>query len=117
MKCPNRAAERRPEVIAALRARGYGRTLDLTGAEAAEKKYFEGTGACRARRRRSRALAARRPRCVLRRPRRRPPPRFWCAALFFFWRPSPNAPKPLHPFPKALQPLLNLQNTPSLPSE
>jgi hypothetical protein len=47
MKCPNRAAERRPDVIAAVQAAHgpYGRVVDLSGAErAAEPHYFEGTG-------------------------------------------------------------------------
>ncbi|KAI8464479.1 MAG: Amidinotransferase-domain-containing protein [Monoraphidium minutum] len=46
MKCPNRAAERRPDVIGALGAlQGYGRVIDMTGAERAETPhFFEGTG-------------------------------------------------------------------------
>lgn len=46
MKCPNRAAERRPDVIGALRAlEGYSRVVDMTGAERAEEPhFFEGTG-------------------------------------------------------------------------
>lgn len=42
MKCPNRAAERRPEMIEMLRGR-CGRVLDLS-VEEQNKKYFEGTG-------------------------------------------------------------------------
>jgi hypothetical protein len=46
MKCPNRAAERRPDIIAALRLeRGATRELDLTAAEhAAPPAALEGTG-------------------------------------------------------------------------
>ncbi|GBF99812.1 hypothetical protein Rsub_12565 [Raphidocelis subcapitata] len=47
MKCPNRAAERRPDIIAAVQAAHgpYARVVDLTGAErAGEPHYFEGTG-------------------------------------------------------------------------
>jgi N,N dimethylarginine dimethylhydrolase, eukaryotic len=44
MKCPNRAAERRPELVQLLRQRGYEREVDLTGAEARGSDYFEGTG-------------------------------------------------------------------------
>jgi hypothetical protein len=46
MKCPNRAAERRPDIIAALdKLQGYGRLVDLTGAEREEQqRSFEGTG-------------------------------------------------------------------------
>jgi len=44
MKCPNRAAERRPEIVAAVKALGgYGRVLDMTPSEK-DHKYFEGTG-------------------------------------------------------------------------
>jgi hypothetical protein len=44
MKCPNRGAERRSEVVALLKARGYNRIHDMT--EATPKKfYLEGTGA------------------------------------------------------------------------
>lgn len=44
MKCPNRAAERRPEIIQVLRSSGYGRVIDMTGHERRDQKYFEGTG-------------------------------------------------------------------------
>lgn len=49
MKCPNRAAERRPDIIGALHQMagpgGYSQVVDLTGAERAEAPhYFEGTG-------------------------------------------------------------------------
>ncbi|KAF6262116.1 Amidinotransferase [Scenedesmus sp. NREL 46B-D3] len=44
MKCPNRAAERRPEVIQVLRQAGYERVVDLTGHESHDQAYFEGTG-------------------------------------------------------------------------
>lgn len=52
MKCPNRAAERRADVIGALQAAHgpYDRIVDMTGAEAGEglpggqPQYFEGTG-------------------------------------------------------------------------
>jgi hypothetical protein len=44
MKCPNRAAERRPEIIQVLRSSGYGRVIDMTGHERRDKTYFEGTG-------------------------------------------------------------------------
>lgn len=43
MKCPNRAAERRDDIIQVLRAKGYNAVYDMTGHEAG-KKYFEGTG-------------------------------------------------------------------------
>lgn len=43
MKCPNRAAERRPELIKLLNMRDYDRTVDMSKLEA-EKRYFEGTG-------------------------------------------------------------------------
>jgi len=33
MKCPNRAAERRPEVIEVLKRRGYTRVVDLSSGE------------------------------------------------------------------------------------
>jgi hypothetical protein len=45
MKCPNRAAERRPEVIQVLRQAGYERVIDMSGHEKRDKAYFEGTGA------------------------------------------------------------------------
>jgi hypothetical protein len=44
MKCPNRAAERRPEVIQVLRQAGYDRVIDMSGHEKRDKSYFEGTG-------------------------------------------------------------------------
>jgi hypothetical protein len=44
MKCPNRAAERRHDLIDLIRARGYGKFVDFSGLETTEKKYFEGTG-------------------------------------------------------------------------
>jgi hypothetical protein len=44
MKCPNRAAERRPEIISVLRQAGYEHVLDMTGHEKRDKAYFEGTG-------------------------------------------------------------------------
>lgn len=44
MKCPNRAAERRPEIIQVLRGMGYSRVVDMTGHERYDRKYFEGTG-------------------------------------------------------------------------
>jgi hypothetical protein len=45
MKCPNRAAERRPEIIQFLRQQGYGRVIDMTGHEQQDQQaYFEGTG-------------------------------------------------------------------------
>jgi hypothetical protein len=44
MKCPNRAAERRPEVIQVLRQAGYERVMDMSGHEKRDKAYFEGTG-------------------------------------------------------------------------
>uniref|UniRef100_A0A383VAN1 Amidinotransferase n=1 Tax=Tetradesmus obliquus TaxID=3088 RepID=A0A383VAN1_TETOB len=44
MKCPNRAAERRPEIIQVLRQAGYERVLDMSGHEKRDKAYFEGTG-------------------------------------------------------------------------
>ncbi|KAK3237066.1 hypothetical protein CYMTET_52833, partial [Cymbomonas tetramitiformis] len=45
MKCPNRAAERRADIMGFLQTKGYSRVLDLSGAEAASPpKYFEGTG-------------------------------------------------------------------------
>jgi hypothetical protein len=44
MKCPNRAAERRPEVISVLRQAGYERVIDMSGHEKRDKAYFEGTG-------------------------------------------------------------------------
>lgn len=46
MKCPNRAAERRPDVIGAIQAlQGYDRVVDMTPAEkAAAPQFFEGTG-------------------------------------------------------------------------
>lgn len=43
MKCPNRAAERRPEIIDVLKARGYNAVYDMSPAEK-EGGYFEGTG-------------------------------------------------------------------------
>ncbi|WIA32530.1 hypothetical protein OEZ86_003343 [Tetradesmus obliquus] len=43
MKCPNRAAERRPEIIQVLRQAGYERVLDMSGHEKRDKAYFEGT--------------------------------------------------------------------------
>ena len=47
MKCPNRAAERRPELVEFLRARAQtdveGKLVDMTQLEK-EGKYFEGTG-------------------------------------------------------------------------
>jgi len=43
MKCPNRAAERRQEIIKVIQSKGYDRIVDLAPAEA-NKKYFEGTG-------------------------------------------------------------------------
>ena len=46
MKCPNRAAERRPELIKFLKSRGYtiqGKLVDMTHLEG-QQKYFEGTG-------------------------------------------------------------------------
>ncbi len=43
MKCPNRRAERRSDVIDVLRTRNYSRVLDLT-AEENLGKFFEGTG-------------------------------------------------------------------------
>ncbi|GFH18031.1 uncharacterized protein HaLaN_14766, partial [Haematococcus lacustris] len=42
MKCPNRAAERRTEMVDYLRAR-YPRVLDMSGQES-HHRYFEGTG-------------------------------------------------------------------------
>eukprot|EP00878_Enallax_costatus_P019111 GHUV01020151.1.p1 GENE.GHUV01020151.1~~GHUV01020151.1.p1 ORF type:complete len:315 (+),score=100.35 GHUV01020151.1:472-1416(+) len=44
MKCPNRAAERRPEIVQVLRQQGYGRVVDMTSHEKHDKAYFEGTG-------------------------------------------------------------------------
>jgi hypothetical protein len=44
MKCPNRAAERRPEIIQVLRSSGYKRVIDMSGHERRDQKYFEGTG-------------------------------------------------------------------------
>ena len=44
MKCPNRAAERRPELVELIRERGYPRMVDLSGLEAVEDQVFEGTG-------------------------------------------------------------------------
>lgn len=45
MKCPNRAAERRTEVIQVLKQAGYPRVVDMSGHEKHDKAYFEGTGA------------------------------------------------------------------------
>ena len=43
MKCPNRRAERRPELLDVLRAKGYSRELDLSWGEQ-QGMFFEGTG-------------------------------------------------------------------------
>jgi hypothetical protein len=44
MKCPNRAAERRPEIIESLkRIGGYSHIIDMSGHEK-RGHYFEGTG-------------------------------------------------------------------------
>jgi hypothetical protein len=43
LQCPNRAAERRPDIIEVLRAKGYTQVYDMSGEEA-NKRYFEGTG-------------------------------------------------------------------------
>ncbi|KAG2502170.1 hypothetical protein HYH03_000657 [Edaphochlamys debaryana] len=43
MKCPNRAAERREDIIKVLRTKGYEQEYDMAVHEA-NKKYFEGTG-------------------------------------------------------------------------
>ncbi|KAK9815839.1 hypothetical protein WJX72_010576 [[Myrmecia] bisecta] len=43
MKCPNRQAERREDIMGVLRAKGYTRVLDLSPEEKAGG-YFEGTG-------------------------------------------------------------------------
>lgn len=40
---PNRAAERRADILRVLRARGYGVELDMARHEATQQ-YFEGTG-------------------------------------------------------------------------
>ena len=40
---PNRAAERRPEIIEVLRGRGYQAMYDMS-VEEGTKRYFEGTG-------------------------------------------------------------------------
>lgn len=53
MKCPNRAAERRRDIMAVLAGRGYDAVVDLTdherrsgdGGSAPQAAYFEGTGA------------------------------------------------------------------------
>ena len=48
MKCPNRAAERRPEIIEAIQKTGqYSRVVDLSGLESSAHgaRHFEGTGA------------------------------------------------------------------------
>jgi hypothetical protein len=47
MKCPNRAAERRPEIIDTIQKTGnYSRVIDLSGLESSAHggRYFEGTG-------------------------------------------------------------------------
>eukprot|EP00775_Hariotina_reticulata_P003023 gene3023-3304_t len=44
MKCPNRAAERRPEIVQFLQHQGYSRVVDMTGHEKHDQAYFEGTG-------------------------------------------------------------------------
>ncbi|GFR43262.1 hypothetical protein Agub_g4323 [Astrephomene gubernaculifera] len=44
MKCPNRAAERREDIIKVLRGKGYSQVYDMAAAHEANKKYFEGTG-------------------------------------------------------------------------
>lgn len=41
--CCNRAAERRLDIQSVLKARGFGKTIDLSAAEK-EHKHFEGTG-------------------------------------------------------------------------
>ena len=43
LQAPNRAAERRPEVVEVLKARGYSRVYDMS-VEERGNKYFEGTG-------------------------------------------------------------------------
>ena len=43
MKCPNRAAERRPDLVSVLRGRGYPRVVDFSDKEA-RNVHFEGTG-------------------------------------------------------------------------
>jgi hypothetical protein len=43
MKCPNRQAERRPELLDVLRAKGYSREVDLSWGEQ-QGMFFEGTG-------------------------------------------------------------------------
>lgn len=43
MKCPNRAAERRQDIIDVLKLKGYSRVVDFTGAEA-NGGVLEGTG-------------------------------------------------------------------------
>jgi hypothetical protein len=43
MKCPNRQAERRPDIKGVLAHLGYDRVVDLSGEEAGGR-YFEGTG-------------------------------------------------------------------------
>jgi hypothetical protein len=44
MKCPNRAAERRPEIVQFLQHQGYSRVVDMSGHEKRDQTYFEGTG-------------------------------------------------------------------------
>ncbi|KAF8071339.1 hypothetical protein HT031_001423 [Scenedesmus sp. PABB004] len=44
MKCPNRAAERRAEVVGVLRQGGYDRVVDMTAHERRDGTFFEGTG-------------------------------------------------------------------------
>jgi hypothetical protein len=45
MKAPNRAAERRQDIIDVLRTKGYTRVLDLSGEEAGGRgRFLEGTG-------------------------------------------------------------------------
>jgi hypothetical protein len=45
MKCPNRAAERRPELMDFVKARGYEGIVDLTDLEKGDgARFFEGTG-------------------------------------------------------------------------
>lgn len=43
MKCPNRAMERRADIVGALKTRGYDRVIDMSVHEK-DKAYFEGTG-------------------------------------------------------------------------
>ena len=44
MKCPNRQAERREDIMGVLEKMGYDRIVDMTEEESKNNRYFEGTG-------------------------------------------------------------------------